>query len=375
VYFWRGSLAGNMKRDHVDPESAYRDQWLALLEKNGVSRPLDLQVIAVPGVVAQITKGEPPGSLELDESPGNVLMVNLSPVQALRQVRNQRSFVSNMLSWDMTLMPRGTPSKWSWNSTCDRFDLVVSPDVLGEEYKIDTVDRFLFRDEELANICRQLCREISLRERADRPYVEALAIDIASLLLREYSVPSARAKSIPRGGLTRNNARRVVEYVEATLGRSVTVRELADIAELSTYHFVRMFKRSLDLTPYQYLLQRRVERAKELLSSTPAHLAEVALSTGFGSQSHFTSTFHRAVGATPAEFQRLVAKTLRALPASRPHRSDLDAATRISRSSVDTLSESCQAASGTISGTIRMRRMRAEKRRSERIGSYWDQPS
>jgi AraC family transcriptional regulator len=298
-----------MKRDHVIPELAHRDQWLAVLEKNGVRRPLDLEVIAVPGIVAQVTKGEPSGSLELEESPGNVLMVNLSPVQALRQVRNQRSFVSNMLNWDMTLMPRGTPSKWSWNSTCDRFDLVVLPDVLGEEYRIDTVDRFLFRDGHLENICRQLCREISLRDRADRLSVEALAIDTAWLLLREYSVASPRAKSIPRGGLTRNNTRRVIEYVEANLGRAVTLRELADVAELSTHHFVRMFKRSLGLTPYQYLIERRVDRAKELLRSKPASLAQVGLSTGFGSQSHFTSTFHRVVGATPAEFQKLVAKT------------------------------------------------------------------
>lgn len=108
-----------MKQDHVDLESAYRDQWLALLDKNGVRRPVALQVIAVPGIVAQITKGEPSGSLDLDESPGNVLMVNLSPVQALQQVRNRRSFVSDMLHWDMTLMPRGTRSKWSSNSTCD----------------------------------------------------------------------------------------------------------------------------------------------------------------------------------------------------------------------------------------------------------------
>ena len=276
---------------------------------------MDLQVIAVPGIVAQITRGEPSGSLELEESPGNVLMVNLSPVQALRQVRNQRCFVSNMLSWDMTLMPRGTHSQWSWNSTCDRFDLLVSPDVLGEESKMETIDRFLFRDEQLENICRPLCREISLRDRADRLCVEALAIEIAWLLFREYSVASPRAKNIPRGGLTRNHTRRVLEYVEANLGRAVTIRELADVAELSTHHFVRMFKRSVGLTPYQHLLQRRVERAKDLLRGKPASLAQVGLSTGFGSQSHFTSAFHRLVGATPAEFQRLVANSPRNLPA------------------------------------------------------------
>lgn len=298
-----------MKRDNVHPESAYRDQWLALLERNGVRRPTDLRVVAVPGIVAQITRGEPSGSLELEESPGNVLMVNLSPVQSLRQVRNQRSFVSNMLSWDMTLMPRGTRSKWSWNSTCDRFDLIVLPDALGDEHEIHAVDRFLFRDKELENICRQLCREISLGERAERLYVETLAIDIAQLLLRHYTTTSAGTKGLPRGGLTHNRARRVVEYIEANLGRAVTVRELAEVAELSTHHFVRMFKRSLALTPYQYVLERRVERAKELLRSNAASLAEVGLSTGFCSQSHFTTAFRRAVGATPAEFQKIVAKT------------------------------------------------------------------
>jgi AraC family transcriptional regulator len=75
-------------------------------------------------------------------------------------------------------------------------------------------------------------------------------------------------------------------YVEANLERAVTVRELADVAELSTHH------------------------SKDLLRSRRASLAEVSLCTGLGSQSHFTSVFRRAVGATPAEFQRLKAKTI-----------------------------------------------------------------
>ena len=96
-----------MKASHKNQEAEYRDQWLAILDNNGVRRPTALQVLAVPGVVTQMTKGEPAGSLQLDGSPGNVLMVNLSPIKDLRQVRGQRSFVSNMLSGDMTLMPAG----------------------------------------------------------------------------------------------------------------------------------------------------------------------------------------------------------------------------------------------------------------------------
>lgn len=214
----------------MNPESVYRDQWLALLEKNGVRRPTNLVVIAVPGIVAQLTRGEPSGSLELEEPPGNVLMVNLSPVQALRQVRNQRSFVSNMLNWDMTLMPRGTRSKWSWNSTCDRFDVIVSPDALGQEYQIETVDQFLFRDAKLKNLCRQLCREIILRDRANRLQIEMLGIELAEVFLHRYSTAPERTGGLPTGGLTRNNARRVLEYAEANLGRGLTLRELAGVA-------------------------------------------------------------------------------------------------------------------------------------------------
>jgi AraC family transcriptional regulator len=294
----------------VNPELGYRDQWLALLDKNGVRRPTDLAVIAVPGVVAQLTRGEPSGSLELDESPGSVLMVNLSPVQALRQARNQCSFVSNMLNWDMTLMPGGTPSKWSWNSTCDRFDVIVSPDVLGEEHRIETVDLFLFRDTKLKNLCRKLCREIILRDKADRLQIETLAVELAEVVFRDYSTTSERTRGVPKGGLTRYNAKRVLEYAEANLDRGITLRELAGVAQLSTHHFVRMFTKTLGVTPYQYLLERRVERAKDLLRAKRTSLAEVALSSGFGSQSHFTSAFHRAVGATPGEFQRLAGKAI-----------------------------------------------------------------
>ena len=104
-------------------------------------------------------------------------------------------------------------------------------------------------------------------------------------------------------GLTRNQARRVLDYIESHLSRELTLGELARIAGLSLYHFARMFKRTVGMTPHRYVLERRVERAKGMLRTTHAGLAEIGLSAGFCNQSHFTSTFRRMVGATPAEFQ------------------------------------------------------------------------
>src|SRR5262249_59439946 len=105
---------------------SHRDQWLALLAKHGVGYPKALHVIEVPGALVQATLGEPASAIGLEGVAANVLMFNMSPVQALRQTREGRSFVSHMLHGDMTLMPPGVPSHWSWNSRCDRLDLSLS---------------------------------------------------------------------------------------------------------------------------------------------------------------------------------------------------------------------------------------------------------
>jgi AraC family transcriptional regulator len=294
-----------MEQRNALSENCHRAQWLALLEKYGVGHPKFLHVIGAPGILVQTTMGEPPGRIGLEGAPANVLMVNMSPVQALRQTRGGRSFVSDMLHGDMTLMPGGTPSEWSWNSSCDRLDLIISADVLGEESKLNVVDRFLFRDREIEAVCRRLYREASLMDAAEWLYVQSLVIEVAMLLLRRHSTASQAAKILPTSGLTHNHARRVLEYIEANLGREMTLGELAGIADLSPHHFVRMFKRTMGVTPYRYVLERRVEGAKKMLRIRAASLVEIGLSLGFCSQSHFTTTFHRMVGATPVEFQKL----------------------------------------------------------------------
>ena len=82
----------------------HRDQWLSFLENQGVGRPKALHVIEVRGGLVQATIGEPPGRISLEGAPGNVLMFNISPVQGLKQSREGRSFVSDMLHGEITGM-------------------------------------------------------------------------------------------------------------------------------------------------------------------------------------------------------------------------------------------------------------------------------
>jgi AraC family transcriptional regulator len=282
----------------------HRDQWLALLDKNGVDHPKALRAVEVAAGLVQMTIGEPPGQLRLEGAPANVLMFNLSPVQGLRQTREGRSFVSDMLHGEMTLMPSGLPSEWSWNSTCDRLDVIVPQDAFCDGSALDAVDHFRFRDAEMEAICRLLYREVSLDDMADRLYIESLVMQLAVSIQRRHSRASRIAGIPSSSGLTRSQARRVLEYIETNLSREMTLREMAGIVDLSPYHFARMFKRTMSVAPHQYVLGRRVERAKAMLRTTGATLTEISLSTGFCNQSHFTSTFRRIVGATPAIFQR-----------------------------------------------------------------------
>lgn len=291
--------------DQATPNSAltHRERWLALLDNQGVGHPKSLHVVEVPGGLVQATIGEPPGRISLNSAPANVLMFNVSPVQGLRQSREGRSFVSDMLHGEMTLMPGGVPSQWSWNSVCDRLDVIVSPDVLGDGRKLDVVDRFAFRDSKMEMVCGRLYRELSLGDAAERLYVESLVMKLAVLLRKRHSTTSPVRPITPSSGLTRNQARRVLGYIEANVSQQLTLSELAKIAGLSVHHFARMFKQTLGVAPYRYVLQRRVERAKLMLRTARASLVDISLSAGFYSQSHFTSTFGRMVGATPTEFQ------------------------------------------------------------------------
>jgi AraC-like DNA-binding protein len=100
--------------------------------------------------------------------------------------------------------------------------------------------------------------------------------------------------------------KRVVEHVEAHLGRRVTLADMAAVAGLTRIYFAAQFRRTTGMSPHGYLLRRRVERAQELMRDPGQPLAQIALSVGFGTQPHFTTVFKRLVGQTPYRWRQNV---------------------------------------------------------------------
>lgn len=93
------------------------------------------------------------------------------------------------------------------------------------------------------------------------------------------------------------------EYIERNLRNHLTLAEIAAEVDMNPYYFARVFKNAMGQSPHQYILEKRVERAKDLLKTTELSLVEIASQVGIATQSHFTTVFHRATGMTPREFR------------------------------------------------------------------------
>ncbi len=98
--------------------------------------------------------------------------------------------------------------------------------------------------------------------------------------------------------------RRVNEYIEANLGKPISLAELAGVARLSEFYFSRAFKQATGLSPYRFLLTRRVDRAKSLIRAGGLSLTDIAALTGFSGSSQFSRTFTAIAGETARQFRR-----------------------------------------------------------------------
>jgi AraC-like DNA-binding protein len=127
----------------------------------------------------------------------------------------------------------------------------------------------------------------------------------------ERGISSPGVAAVPlrpqiRGGLPPRALRRVREFIEAHLERTISIQALATTAGLSMYHFARAFKQSEGMTPHDYLVQYRVRRACDLLAATDLPLSEIALAAGFADQSHCARWFRKHVGVTPRSYRLLL---------------------------------------------------------------------
>jgi len=210
----------------------------------------------------------------------------------------------------VTLRPAGCSTALRW--TADRpiriTSLYLAPqrlEAVGLQMgmapsRVELRDRFNVGDPVLRALVQPL-RQVATGD-ADPLYVQTALQSIAVRLLRQHGT-TAPDEPGDAGCLSRTRLHRVERYVHAHLDADLSLDDLAREVGLSKYHFSRRFKTRTGQSPYQFVIYERVRAARHLLRNSDRSLAQIALDVGFNSQSHFTRTFKRHVGATPGRYR------------------------------------------------------------------------
>jgi AraC-like DNA-binding protein len=147
--------------------------------------------------------------------------------------------------------------------------------------------------------------ELEHPERTSRLFTEQVMMTLLVYSAQAYGNMQASAAKVARGGLAPWQRKRATELLRARLDGDVTLSEVAAECGLSVSHFARSFKQTIGQTPHRWLLDRRVDEAKNLLMHSGMRLSEIALGCGFADQTSFTRAFKKAAGTSPGDWRRM----------------------------------------------------------------------
>jgi len=163
--------------------------------------------------------------------------------------------------------------------------------------------RLFFFDQAVWDTALKLKAEVGNSDPRSRQYAEALSLVLIHELIRLERTTSAAARPL-RGGLPAWQQKRIVEFIEEHIAEEISLAALADLADLSLYHFARAFKQSFGAPPHRYHMARRMDRARRLLQGPALSVTQIGIQLGFRETSSFTRAFRKFTGLTPTEYRR-----------------------------------------------------------------------
>jgi len=250
-----------------------------------------------------------PGEIETLPFKGPVVNLHLSAPHRLAQRQDGRKHEGLVATNDVAIMPAGTPGYWRTDAASedmsllleDRFIHRVAAEAGADQEEIEVVPLFSAPDPQIERIGMSLLSEMETGGLGGELYAESLANVLALHLLRQHSSlgRGSRRRIGREDGFSKRALAQAVDYINDNLSRKLTLKEIAGAAHMSPYHFARSFKAATGLSPHQYVVHRRVERAKALLAGTGLTIAEVARAVGFSNHSHLASHVRRQLGVSP----------------------------------------------------------------------------
>lgn len=207
---------------------------------------------------------------------------------------------------DIDVIPAGLDGVWRDESDCEILRLQLNGSLLEQAAEdlgrdgLTIAPKFQLRDAGLQAIAAAIKAELESETPSDPLYGETLGFALALRLLQIEDRPLAEAGST----FNVRQKRRLAEFIDARLDHSLTLAELAVVAGVGVSQFKALFKATFGAPAHQYVLARRVERARSLILAGDMPLSEIALEAGFSDQSHMARCMRRMLGRSPGEIAR-----------------------------------------------------------------------
>lgn len=215
-----------------------------------------------------------------------------------------------MIQSEFVLVPAGAQHKVIWNQEIEYILLLLEPNYIAQIAReeiypesVELVPYFAQSDPLIYQIGLALKRELQSGSQSNRLYIEAATMMLSAHLLRHYSI-SQPSLSVNVGGMSKAILNQVIEFIDAYLTQNLSVSQIAASVGMSQFHFTRLFKQSTGVTPYQYVIGRRVALAKQLLASPKLSVTQVSQQLGFSNPNQFSHFFRKHAGLSPNQYKQ-----------------------------------------------------------------------
>lgn len=206
------------------------------------------------------------------------------------------------------LLTHGEFNTPRWSDRFDEVSLVLDPrfvaDVVRDGLPADAVEFATQRsafDVTITRYAEEFRSELASASPNGRLYAETLTIGLTLHLLSTYAVAKPKIPS-PRGKLNSFQLRQVVDFIMGHLSDDVSLLAMAEQANVSPFHFARMFRETVGFSPHQFVLRQCVQKSLNFLNEGRLPLSQIAIESGFYDQAHFTRAFRKLIGMTPAQY-------------------------------------------------------------------------
>jgi AraC-like DNA-binding protein len=245
-----------------------------------------------------------PGRLRLGESERHTLLFNIGgPLSITYWTDFQWKSMLVEQNSLICFLPAGRSAEIRWTQEMNLRVFMIDP--VHAVALLDSVtgmqSSWNLADTSLTEFCHRMFAAMCCPLVPEKTYAASLtSLCFHSLLWQQRSVPMDMPA---RGRLSPRQLSLVISFAHDSMHLDIGLVDLANLVHLSAYHFGRLFKQTIGLSPYQFILQMKIEYAKKLIMENAGPLGEIAYQLNFSDQAHFSNAFRKATGISPRQYQ------------------------------------------------------------------------